>query len=185
MSTRAPSIVITPYQFLSQTIQVAVPGHAVSILGDSDRLEWPDLGAIPTLRLRFDDIHAPARGWIPPGYAHIAQLIDFGQRWKGLGTVLVHCRAGSSRSPAAAIILAAILNHGHCDDLVRRVATARAYFRPHVGMLALADRMLQRRSSLVDLVRSLPRPVRTDVWGAIAVPLELPTAPEPAPENSA
>jgi len=91
--------------------------------------------------------------------------------------MLVHCRAGSSRSPAAAMILAAVLERPETDDLVLRVATAKAYFKPHMGMLALADRLLHRRALLVDLLRSVPSLTRIDEWGPVAVTVE----PVPSP----
>jgi predicted protein tyrosine phosphatase len=164
-------LVVSPYQFLQQALAATVISHAVSLLGESDRLGWPYFGPIPTLQLRFDDIYAPTRGWVAPTHEHIRALIEFGRDWSGNGSMLVHCRAGSSRSPAAAMILAAALERPETDDLVLRVATAKAYFKPHRGMLALADRLLQRRSLLVDLVGSGPALTRIDEWGPVVVPL--------------
>lgn len=170
-----PAIVVSPYQFLQRATSTTRVTHAVSILGDSDRLDWPNFGLVETLRLRFDDIHAPARGWVPPGPEHITELIEFGQRWAGLGSIVVHCRAGTSRSPAAAMILAAVLAGPISDDLVRRVATAKTYYRPHKGMLALADRLLKRPTSLIELVQALSQRASTDMWGPASIPLPEPT----------
>ena len=75
------------------------------------------------------------------------------------------------------MILAAVLERPETDDLVLRVATAKAYFKPHMGMLALADRLLHRRALLVDLVRSVPFLTRIDEWGPVAVTVE----PVPGP----
>jgi predicted protein tyrosine phosphatase len=102
---------------------------------------------------------------------HIAELVAFGQRWAGLGSIVVHCRAGTSRSPAAAMILAAVLPGPKSDDLVRRVATAKTYYRPHRGMLALADRILKRRTPLIELLRSISTPAVMDTWGPASIPL--------------
>jgi len=170
-----PTIVVSPYQFLQRATSTTRVTHAVSILGDSDRLDWPNFGVVESLRLRFDDIHAPARGWVPPQPEHITELIEFGQRWAGSGSIVIHCRAGSSRSPAAAMILAAVLTGPMSDDLVQRVASAKTYYRPHKGMLALADRILKRRTSLIELVQSLSRPATTDIWGPASIPLPEPT----------
>jgi predicted protein tyrosine phosphatase len=173
-----PSIVVSPYQFVQRAASsTARVTHAVSILGDSDRLDWPNFGRIEALRLRFDDIHAPARGWIPPGLGHITELISFGRRWAATsGSIVVHCRAGAARSPAAAIILAAVLSGPASDELVHRVAVARSYYRPHRGMLMLADRILDRRTSLIGLVQSLPPPVSTDAWSPAWITLTDPKA---------
>jgi predicted protein tyrosine phosphatase len=169
------AIVVSPYQFLQRATSTTRITHAVSILGDSDRLDWPNFGPVETLRLRFDDIHAPARGWIPPSPEHIAELVAFGQRWAGSGSIVIHCRAGSSRSPAAAMIIAAVLGGAVSDGLVRRVAAAKTYYRPHRGMLALADRMLNRRPLLSELVQSLSLSAPADPWGPAWIPLAEPT----------
>jgi predicted protein tyrosine phosphatase len=166
-----PAIIVAPYQFLQRVTSTEEVSHAVSILGDSDRLEWPNFPGVETLRLRFDDIHAPVRGWVPPSHEHVAKLIEFGRRWAGSGSIVIHCRAASSRSPAAAMIVAAVLAGPDSDDLVRRVAAAKSYHRPHNGMLALADRILKRRSSLVELAQPQSRSGSTDTWGPAWIPL--------------
>ena len=105
------------------------------MLGDSDRLDWPDFGSTPTLRLRLEDIYAPSRGWSPPSPEHISELIEFARGWNGIGALLVHCRAGSSRSPAAGMIAAAALGRADSPALAMRVRIAKAYFRPSETML--------------------------------------------------
>src|SRR5690348_3785953 len=125
MDSAPNSIVIAPYAFLSEVKSLKHLAHAVSILGDSDGLPWPDFGLIPTLRLRADDIHAPATGMIAPAESHIRELIEFGRRWNGEGCIACHCKAGTSRSVAAAAILAAVLNSPESEALVRRVLTAK------------------------------------------------------------
>lgn len=72
------------------------------------------------------------------------------------------CRAGSSRSPAATMIAAAALGRPDSAELVMRIRTAKAYFRPNEAMLKLADNLLGAAPGLVDLARCAPVPTRTD-----------------------
>jgi len=127
--------------------------------------------AARVLRLAFDDRIVPSKTLIPPSHQHIADLIEVARRWNGVGTLLVHCRAGSSRSPAAAMIAAAALGRPNNTDLVLRVRAAKAYFRPNETMLRLADGLLGASPGLVDLSRSVPVPSRIDKWAPARIPL--------------
>lgn len=71
------AIVVSPYQFLRRATSTPRITHAVSILGDSDRLDWPNFGPVETLRLRFDDIHAPAVVVMGPIAAILARNLGF------------------------------------------------------------------------------------------------------------
>jgi predicted protein tyrosine phosphatase len=162
----APSIVITPYYELGRALTEHDVGRVVSILGAaSDRLPWPEVGARPTLRLAFDDTHYASGGLIAPTPAHIDALIAFARAWKGEGTLLVHCRAGSSRSPAAAMIALAVIGR---LDVAQRVPTAKSYFRPHRSCLSLADAALG--TTLADFAQK-PLPTHTDDWAPVALAL--------------
>lgn len=166
---RDPSIIISSIYHLPKVIDQA--DAVVSILGLSDRLPFPEVGTRNVLRLTFDDTTIPFKLLTPPNREHIAELIGFAQRWNGVGTLGVHCRAGSSRSPAAAMIAAAALGRPNSTDLVLRVRTARAYFKPNETMLKLADGLLGPGSRLLDLSRSVPVPTRIDKWAPAQIPL--------------
>lgn len=166
---RDPSIIISAIYHLPDVMDQA--DAVVSILGQADKLPFPDVGGRPVLRLAFDDRIVPSKTLIPPNRQHIADLIEFARRWNGVGTLLVHCRAGSSRSPAAAMIAAAALGRPNSTDLVLRVRTARAYFKPNETMLKFADDLLGASPGLVDLSRSVPVPTRSDKWAPARIAL--------------
>jgi predicted protein tyrosine phosphatase len=170
-----PAIIVSPYTHLAQVLDQTDISHVVSILGQSDKLNWPDVGSRRVLRLQFDDITYSSGKFIAPTREQIVELVEFGRNWNGAASILIHCRAGSSRSPGAAAIVAAALGRADTSSLVRRVALSKAYFRPHVGMLALADSVLGVTPGLVEVVRSLPAPTRTDDWGPIRIPLVAPS----------
>ena len=168
---RIPAIIISPYQHVAGILDRTTVSHVISILGESDRLAWPTVGTLKVLRLKFDDIIYSSQRFIAPNRDQIADLIEFARDWNGVGSILIHCRAGRSRSPAAAVIAAASLGRPDTQALVLRVGAAKAYFRPNETMLKLADTLLTPSPNLVDLTRSVSVPTRTDPWGPVTIPL--------------
>lgn len=170
-----PGIVISSIYHLPEVMEQA--DAVISVLGKSDKLQFPEVGKRPVLRLTFDDIDHTSKTLAPPNPEQISDLIEFARRWNGAGTVAVHCRAGSSRSPAAAMIAAAALGRPDGADLVRRVRTAKTYFRPNETMLRIADSLLGISPGLFDLSRAVPMPTTNDKWGPVRIPLTAPSRP--------
>jgi predicted protein tyrosine phosphatase len=170
-----PAIVLSPYMHLAKVLNQTDITHVVSILGQTDKLEWPDVGSRRVLRLQFDDIAYSSGNFVAPTREQIVELVEFGRNWNGAASIALHCRAGSSRSPGAAAVVAAGLGRADTSSLVRRILLSKAYFRPHLGMLALADSILGVTPGLVELVRSLPAPTQADDWGPIRIPLVAPS----------
>ena len=169
MIQRGPGIAITSVYHLHEVIDGA--DAVVSILGGSDRLAFPDVGDRPVLRLEFDDVVQERKGFTSPAPHHIDELIEFSRRWNGSGTLLVHCRAGSGRSPAAGMIVATALG---LPEWAARIRAARSYFRPNRLMLELADARLGLAPGLVVLDRSVAAKKKQDRWRPIWIRLEPP-----------
>lgn len=69
------------------------------------------------------------------------------------GKVLIHCEAGVSRSPAAALIMYACwLGPGREREAMRRVLAQRPMAIPNRRMVELADRMLGRGGRLLEVL---------------------------------
>lgn len=165
-----PGIIISSIYHLSDVIEQA--DAVISILGDSDKLMFPDVGNRPVLRLKFDDIGCSSGGLVAPNRDQIIELVEFTRRWNGSGTLLIHCRAGSSRSVGASLVSAFALNRPNSTELALRIRTAKAYFRPNETVLKLADSLFGVRPGLLDLSRSVPVPIRIDDWRPIRIPLD-------------
>lgn len=73
------------------------------------------------------------------------------------GRVLIHCEAGVSRSTAAALIMYACwLGVGRESEAMTRVLAQRPIAMPNRRMVELADRLLDRKGRLVEVLYERP-----------------------------
>lgn len=110
---------------------------------DPDHPDVPLSGRFAAiLRLRFSDIDQPSG--LPEhtlfNRSHARTLLNFLRRWSHVDTIVVHCRAGLSRSPAIAIALAELnglpvaeleKEHPLWNKHVRATVVAAARHRSH------------------------------------------------------
>ena len=159
-------LIISPYDDVSRELQEPDVSHVVSILGRSDQLPWPDVGERQVCRLEFDDTQYSSGRLAAPSRQQIEELITFAKAWGGKQSLLIHCRAGTSRSPAAAMIALASIGRA---DLIDSIIGAKAYFRPHTGCLRIADAIMWPSPGLLAMALSKPVPVREDDIGPVSI----------------
>jgi predicted protein tyrosine phosphatase len=173
-----PSLLILGYSEASMFLRTAPPKNISAIISIHGAREHPvKLDISHRLDLTFDDVdladpndpialqraHSRKR-WLeqcglpqlPPTSADAAAIINFAQRIRHLqGPVLVHCGAGMSRSPAAALICLAVWHGpGSESDCVAQIQTLRRGAVPHPGLIRFADELLGRDNKLLAAVRA-------------------------------
>ena len=101
--------------------------------------------------IRFDDIVAEYPGFEACTPAHIAKVLEFGERVHAhpQGTVLVHCHAGISRSTAAAAILMAQHAPGQEEAAFLKLLGMRKHGWPNTRMVEFADELLKRDGAML------------------------------------
>lgn len=150
-------IYVSPLSQVTDAIKRIKPSHLVSLLDPEAMIDTPQ-GIAPErhLRLGVNDIAMPIDDLVPPGSAHVQQLVAFVKSWDQQQPLLVHCWAGISRSTAAAFITLCVLNEDHPeDDLARLVRACGAHAQPNRLMVGLADDLLNRRGRMRAAVEAL------------------------------
>ena len=91
------------------------------------------------LRLSFSDIGEATRlhraGDVLFDAEHAKRTIEFIKRWNAVDQIVVHCRAGMSRSPAIALAICD-LQHWPVEDLERRFPGWNKWVRREFGRVS-------------------------------------------------
>ena len=148
------SITIAPLASVEAVQRRQTISHAISILGPKDGVKFPIIQAPHVLQLSFDDVGYTSAFGTAATTEDISDLIEFARMWAGKGNLLVHCKAGTSRSPAAAMIALASLDALDLDKCLSDLLALRNYYRPNTTMLRIAEGVLNRKDALVTLARN-------------------------------
>ena len=103
----------------------------------------------------FDDLTVPMDDYVLPEERHVRSAISFAREWAS-PSLLVHCHAGMSRSPAIALaILAEWLGSGKEEEAVAELLKVVPLCTPNSLLVELADKFLGRNGELVKSARTL------------------------------
>src|SRR5438046_5090136 len=146
-----PCISVCSVENMPATVERVRPARLVSLLtGDGQPSTPPELPASDHLRVLVDDIDEPQPGFVVPSEAHAEQLVAFLRASPRDGSIVIHCRAGVSRSPAAALIALVLDAPGREREAVAMLRAAAPFALPNRLLVRLADRALDRRGALID-----------------------------------
>jgi predicted protein tyrosine phosphatase len=131
----------------------------ISLLSGDTEFTRPDnIDADYHLILRFNDITEARDGLVSPAQKHISSLIQFAKQWDRQTPLLVHCWAGISRSPAAAAIIALVLDPSRDEQemaaTLRRISPSMT---PNIKMIKLADALLGRKGKFTRAIEGIGR----------------------------
>lgn len=153
------AILVCPLSQVTALVAARKPERIISML--DPEFAFPDAGpcyAERHLKLRFHDRHSAADGHVIPSSAHVAELLAFSADWRQDAPLLIHCRAGMGRSPAAAFIVACARNPGASErEIAVALRQVSPSVRPNEKLVALADEALGRRGRMLAAIASTGR----------------------------
>ena len=101
------------------------------------------------LVLIFDDIVDSSEKLILPSKQHVEDVLKFGQHLPKKD-ILIHCRAGVSRSPALAIALMSLeLGTADVAACMQKITFSSPWILPNKRIIAIADDLLYRQGALL------------------------------------
>ena len=155
VAERFPNVIVASRadagrQLVSSATSAAIR-HVIAI---TDPFEHPAAGYAQResrLRLVFHDLEEDQDFAFGPERHHIEALIAYARRIASAeGDLLIHCGAGMSRSPAAAlIVLATWYGPGRERDAVEALFKAAPAAIPNRRMIKIADGLLVRNGALL------------------------------------
>ena len=169
------TILVCPLSRVADMVACHTPCRVVSLLDPGS--SFPELGpryAERHLRLSFHDINLPSEGMVTASAGQITQLVDFVAAWERPEPILFHCRAGISRSTAAAFIAACWCSPETDEQEIavtlRRVAPLA---RPNQRLIGLADDLMGRGGRMTEAIATTGRDL---LWAEVeeAEPFGLP-----------
>ena len=161
-SRTAPRITICGIPELGEHSTAGVT-HVLSILGPNSP-DPPELAAFARHRrliLRFHDVIEPQPNQIAPTREDVERLLVFGRQVSETpeAHLLVHCRAGVSRSTAAALILLQVHPEWPASAALHAVAAIRPRAWHNLLILEFGDALLGRNGEIVAAAGAIYRRV--------------------------
>ena len=156
-ANRPMHIVVCPLSKLSDVIELHRPDRVISMLDPG--ASFPNLGARYAgqhLRLAFHDVDFPEADEIGPSTDHVRSILQFLDSRPR--TILIHCRAGVSRSTAAAFIAACAANpQANEHALAVQLRDVAPMARPNETLINLADAEMNRGGRMVAAIAETGR----------------------------
>jgi predicted protein tyrosine phosphatase len=169
-----PEVHVCPLSLVPDTVARARASHLVSLINDNTPVTRPvGIAAENHLFLGVNDIVEPIEGMVLPGEDHVRELIDFVGGWDRRRPIVVHCFAGISRSTAAAYVTLCAVNPSRGEDeIARHLRAASRFASPNALIVALGDRLLDRRGRMVEAIAAIGRGADAIVSIPFAIPIE-------------
>ena len=153
------TILVCPLSQAMSVVAARVPERIVSLL-DPD-FTFPDFGsgyADRHLRIRLHDVHLTTGDQVVPAARHITALLTFLGDWTRTAPLLIHCRAGIGRSPAAAFVAACFCNPRADEfEIAQALRIASPVARPNEALIELADVAMGRCGRMREAIATTGR----------------------------
>lgn len=144
-------VIVCPFSRVEELVASCAPERVVSLLDPEHPSPYVGVAyASRHLRLSFHDVELGTFEEDPPSAQDVAALLAFVSAWQQGASLLIHCRAGVSRSPAAAYAATcALLPNASELSVAHALRRAAPFARPNRALVRLADTALSRQGRLL------------------------------------
>ncbi len=144
---------------LPRTVAEIDASHVLTLINAQTPVTRPaSISEERHLYIAMSDIIEPLDGHIIPAEEHVRKLLTFVKAWNKAQPMVIHCYAGVSRSTAAAMITACVLNPDRSERNVADVIRQRSpTATPNLRLIAVADHLLGRSGKLSSAAESIGR----------------------------
>ncbi len=135
------------------------PKRLISLLPAAEQpLRPPQIETSDHLRILVDDVDRAEEGFTAPAREHVEALLDFLRVTAPGESILIHCFAGISRSPAAALIAMVLTAPGREREAAQMLRDRGPFVQPNRLLVRLADTLLARDGALVAALEAMGPP---------------------------
>jgi len=170
----ADELMVTSYWWAQARASAFDPRTILSLMDPGATYSIPSgPSMVEHVRLEFHDVvmDSPTDALrVAPSPTHVKRILDFATAWDGQSRLLVHCTAGVSRSPAAALAILSARNPGQEREIARLLRLRAPWVNPNLRIIRLADDLLGRRGDLIRAVISMGEPSMRGVPEPILLP---------------
>jgi predicted protein tyrosine phosphatase len=162
-------LVVCAFTDVDHVVQDRRPDGVIGLLAPDQPVPLIEAGP-RRLTLRFHDIAELQDGLVAASADQIAELLAFGRAFPAEATLLVHCWAGVSRSPAAAFALACAAAPERPESMIAQaLRQASPSATPNPLLVRLADDQLARAGRMVRAIAAIGRGAEA----ASGIPFEI------------
>ena len=166
-------IILCPYDRVDAALRKFDPDRVITIMDTAGSTRFTGIPPERHLRIGYTMAEAAMTQKCAPhcDTVRIRQMIDFaaGNDWNK--PLLIHCRLGLSRSPAAALIIQCALSPGVPEArFAEDLRTLSKDVEPSFMMLAQADDLLQREGRMLDALDSMGEGSGASVGDVLRIP---------------
>ena len=170
-NTNPPRICVCGLDEMADVVAGLRPGHLISLLPAREQPPTPpQVRPSDHLRILVDDVVRADENLSVPESAHVEQLVGFLRTCSPRASIVIHCLAGISRSPAAALIALALEAPGRDLEAARLLRAAAPFADPNRLLVEIADLSLQRGGALVAALEAMGEPMPPIHYETIVLP---------------
>ncbi|KAA5603122.1 tyrosine phosphatase family protein [Blastochloris sulfoviridis] len=161
---------------LHDTVAATGARHVVTLINVATPVARPSAIAESNhLFIGINDIVEEMPGFVAPGEAHVARLLDFVRAWHAEreAPLVVHCWAGISRSTAAAFTTVCALAPARDElEIALALRAASPTATPNLRIVRHADALLGRRGRMVAAIEAIGRGIESPEGAPFSLSLD-------------